>query len=327
MELDRIDRGLLTLVQAQFPLVRQPYHELGRQLGIDETEVIRRIDDLKKSGIIRQISAVIDGRRFGYRPTLVAMRVNEVERDRAEELIGQHPGVSHGYERDHYFNIWFTLSVSRKSDTKAELAQLASAIKPEAVFELPALKVFKIGAYFDMDGDGQGKADMQPPTVKPLAGVIELSQQDRLIIRELQEDLPLVPLPFARMAASVALDDEHFLERCRSFLQHDIIRRYAAAVNHRKAGFTANAMVCWAAAPELVDAAGQKLSELREVSHCYERKTNPLWQYNLFAMMHSHTSEECYQVADRMSETTGLAERAVLFSTREFKKTRVKYLV
>ena len=326
MELDTIDRGLLSVVQVQFPLVRQPYHELGRQFGVNEAEVIRRIDDLKQRGIIRQISPVIDGRRLGYRPTLVAMRVSETERDRAEELIRQHPGVSHGYERDHYFNIWFTLAVAREVNTETELAQLTSAIQPEAVFELPAVKVFKIGAYFEMDGDGHEKAGTVPSAIGPLAGEIELSRQDRLIIRELQEDLPLVPQPFAGMAARSALDEEYFLGQCQSFLQRDIIRRYAAAVNHRKAGFTANAMVCWVATSELVDAAGQKLAELREVSHCYERKTNPLWRYNLFAMMHGHTNEACCEMADRLSEATGLTERTVLFSTREFKKTRVKYL-
>jgi DNA-binding Lrp family transcriptional regulator len=105
------------------------------------------------------------------------------------------------------------------------------------------------------------------------------------------------------------------------------MRRFGAAVNHRKAGFAANAMTCWAAPPEKVVAAGQKLASWREVSHCYERKTNPLWRYNLFAMIHAHTEEACREIAAKVSAQTGLTDYVMLFSTREFKKTRVKYLV
>jgi len=78
---------------------------------------------------------------------------------------------------------------------------------------------------------------------------------------------------------------------------------------------------------EKVEVIAKKLASLREVSHCYERKTNPLWRYNLFAMIHSHTREECQEIADRVSCETDLKDYVQLFSTREFKKTRVKYLV
>ena len=98
-------------------------------------------------------------------------------------------------------------------------------------------------------------------------------------------------------------------------------------INHRRVGFKANAMTCWVAPPEKVEAAGQKLASLREVTHCYERKTNPFWQYNLFAMIHGHSRKECLEVANKVSTETGLINRVLLFSTKEFKKVRIKYLV
>ncbi len=326
LNLDSIDRKLINRLQAEFPLTREPYAELGLRLGIDGDEVIHRIEQLKAKGVIRQISPVLDARRLGYRTTLVAMRVAEDQLDRAERLIGEHPGVSHGYERDHHFNLWFTLAVSPATDMEAEIKRLTSPIETETVFSLPAIKLFKIGAYFAMDGNGQS-ADIGTNPDGALPQEVELSPLDRRIINELQLDLPLIPSPFAAIAARLGMDEDNFLTQCQSLLHRGIMRRFGAAINHKSAGFRANAMTCWVAPPEKVDSAGRELASLREVSHCYERKTNQLWQYNLFAMIHGHSREICQEIADTVSRNTGLTEYVLLYSTKEFKKTRVKYLV
>jgi len=327
MYLDGIDKKILNLVQTEFPLTAEPYAYLGLQLGIDGNEVIHRIKQLKAKGIIRQISPVLDSRRLGYQTTLVAMRVKPRQLDRAEQVIREHPGVSHGYERDHFFNLWFTLTVPQHVDIEAELQQLSSATGAEAVFDLPALKVFKIGAYFDMDGDGQETVGILTHSSGILPEKVELSQQDKLIIREVQQDLPLIPRPFDGMAARLDVNVDDFLTGCQSLLQRGIMRRFGAAINHHQAGFRANAMVCWIVPPDMVDAVGQELASLREVSHCHERKTNPMWQYNFFAMMHGHTKEVCQKLVSDISRQFGLKDYVLLFSRKEFKKTRVKYLV
>ena len=327
MRLDSIDRRLLNLLQAKFPLTREPYADLGLWLGIDQDEVIHRIKQLKARGIIRQISPVLDSRSLGYQTTLVAMRVAERQSDKAARLIAEHPGVSHGYKRDHHFNLWFTLAIPPGADMETELQQLTGPTDAEAVFALPAIKLFKIRAYFAMDGDSQSAADTMAHPGGILPQKVELSQIDRLIVNELQQDLPLILSPFTDMSARLGMEVEDFLARCRSLKQRGIMRRFGAAINHKEAGFKANAMVCWVAPPNMVNAVGQKLASLREVSHCYERKTNPLWQYNLFAIIHSHTREACEEVASRVSSETGLKDYVLLFSTKEFKKVRVKYLV
>ena len=326
MRLNGIDQKLLNLLQAKFPLTREPYADLGLSLGIAEEAVIGRIEQLKATGLIRQIGPVFNAASLGYRTTLVAMRVAETGLAKAAELISKHPGVSHAYERDHHFNFWFTLAVPATIETEAELQRLAGPIKAESVFVLPALRLFKLRAYFGPDGDGQSGIDAEA-SGDIIPQEARLSPTDRRVINELQQDLPLVPRPFAEMPVRLGMDEEIFLAQCRSLLSRGVMRRFGAAVNHRKAGFTANAMTCWAAPPEKVVAAGQKLASLREVSHCYERKTNPLWRYNLFAMIHAHTEEACREIADKVSAQTGLTDYVMLFSTREFKKTRVKYLV
>jgi DNA-binding Lrp family transcriptional regulator len=281
---------------------------------------------LKVNGLIRQISPVFDAGSLGYRTTLVAMRVTETQLGKAAELVSKHPGVSHAYKRDHHFNLWFTLAVPATVEIEAELQRLASAVSAEIVFSLPALKLFKLRTYFGSDGDGQPEADTEIPD-DITSQEVQLSPVDRRVINELQQDLPLISQPFAEMAARLGMDEEKFLTLCQSFLPRGIMRRFGASINHRSVGFAANAMTCWAVPAEKVEVIAKKLASLREVSHCYERKTNPLWRYNLFAMIHGHTKDACQEIADKVSTKTGLTDYVLLFSTKEFKKTRVKYLV
>ena len=200
-------------------------------------------------------------------------------------------------------------------------------IRAEAVFALPAVKLFKIGVYFDMDEDIQSAADTIYPPDGILPKKVELSRRDRLIINELQQDLPLIPQPFTALSVRLGMDVADFLAQCQSLKQRGIMRRFGAAINHKQIGFKANAMACWVAPPDIVDVVGRKLAALREVSHCYERETNPLWPYNLFAMIHSHTREACQEIARKISEENGLRDYILLFSIREFKKVRIKYQV
>jgi len=327
IHLDNIDRQLVNLTQVDFPLTREPYKDLGLRLDISEDQVLRRIEQLRVKGIIRQISPVFDARALGYQTTLVAIRVPEGQMDKAERLINQHPRVSHGYERAHQFNIWFTLAFPNTSDAETEVRRLTSPMGAEAVLTLPAVKVFKIGAYFDMDGDTQSTAGTVAQPNSTLSQKAELSQTDKLIINAVQQDLPLVSEPFGAIAAQLNMDVEILAAECRSLQQRGIMRRFGAAVNHNMAGFKANAMACWIASPSEVDIIGQKLSSLREVSHCYERKPNSLWPYNLFAVIHGRQRKTCQEIAAGVSRETGMTDYVLLFSTKEFKKIRVRYEV
>ncbi len=326
MRLDSIDQRLLGLLQAKFPLTAEPYTELGLSLGVAEGEVIHRIEQMKSKGLVRQISPVLDARRLGYKTTLVAMRVRETQLDRAAKFLAEHASVSHAYEREHHFNLWFTLAVPDTADIDSELLRLADMIEAEAAFGLPTIKVFKLRTYFSSDEDDQPEVPAGKPNDITNQSVY-LSLVDRGVINELQQDLPLISQPFVEMSARLRIDEEKFLAQCQSLLSRGIIRRFGASVNHRGVGFAANAMTCWAVPAEKVEVIAEKLVPLRQVSHCYERRTNPEWHYNLFAMIHGHSREQCQEIADKVSAMTGLSDYTLLFSTREFKKTRIIYQV
>jgi DNA-binding Lrp family transcriptional regulator len=131
--------------------------------------------------------------------------------------------------------------------------------------------------------------------------------------------------PFAGPAERAGLTVPELLDRAHGFQQTGQMRRFAAVLYHRSAGFVYNGMGVWKVPEERVDDIGQAMAAFRGVSHCYQRPTYPDWPYNLFSMTHGRTKQECEDVLDAIAAETGLDERVVLYSTKEWKKTRLVY--
>lgn len=362
MKLDNIDKNLLSIIQSNFPLSREPFTILGQQLGTSSDDIISRSKRLKEAGLIRQIGPVFNPQRLGYQTTLVALKVSAERLDVASQIMSTHPMVSHCYQRNHHFNLWFTLALPQDEDMDKEVCGLSCDIRAEATAILPAVRVFKIGAYFNthkgtslLPPEAESTVTLMPhhqfpqftwtphygKDSQPLpltAGTMSnknsgidlgLSTDDRAIINELQQDLPIIKRPFDPMSTKLSMDTEEFLNRCRALQKRGIMRRFSASINHNKLGFKANAMVCWIVPQDKIETAGKQIARYPQVSHCYERRTSHLWPYNLFAMMHTATAEECKTLASRISTVAGLEENEVvlLFSTREIKKMRSQYQV
>lgn len=144
-------------------------------------------------------------------------------------------------------------------------------------------------------------------------------------MRALQKDLPLEPRPFLSLASDAGMGEEELLDHARRFLEDGEMRRFAAVLFHRRAGFTANGMVVWNVPAERVAAMGEVLASYPAVSHCYQRPSYPDWPYSLFTMVHARSREECECLVAEMAEATGIHDHATLYSLREFKKVRVRY--
>ena len=236
--------------------------------------------------------------------------------------IAAHPGISHAYERDSILNLWLTLSVGAKSEVDVEVSRLGESIGAKAAFSLPAVRLFKIQALFGSDiGDAPVTTNSSLPVGLALTAV------DRKIINAVQVDLPLRHAPFTDIAANTGLTEEQLLSGMRSLIVRGAIRRFGASMDHRRAGYAGNGMACWTVRADAVERVGRGLAALRAVSHCYERKTNPFWPYNMFAMFHAATIEDCRKLVAQASESLGVVDNLLLFSTREIKKTRVNYPV
>jgi len=151
--LSTLDRSLLNMLQTGFPRVSRPFAELGRQLGMTEEEVLGRVAALKESGLIRRIGGIFDSQKMGFISTLVAL---EVETDKIGEVaaaVSSYQGVTHNYEREHEFNVWFTLVASSAEELQKTLDEIISLPGVVKLRNLPALRLFKIGVNFDLSGD------------------------------------------------------------------------------------------------------------------------------------------------------------------------------
>lgn len=148
---------------------------------------------------------------------------------------------------------------------------------------------------------------------------------DKKVISLIQGDLPLDSRPFAVMAKQIGITENEFVDRVLSLKQKGIIRRFGATLRHQEAGFNFNAMVAWMVPREKIDAIGEVVASFREVTHCYQREPQRDWKYNLYSMIHADSKDECYQIAQRISQQTGIREYVLLFSEREFKKTSMEY--
>ena len=326
--IDTIDRDLLNIIQREFPLEREPFEAMGRSLDLAGDEVIRRIEALKRGRMIRQISAIFDTRVLGYQSSLVAARIPPEKLNPAAKAINSHPGVSHNYERNNEFNLWYTVAVPPNSRLGLEgtvnvLHKISEADKTRI---LPTLKLFKIGVTLDMrEGATAKKEAPQYGEADRESADRNISEEDKAAIRALQEDVPLTPRPFDLWGRQVGLSPEELLERAYDLQRRKIMRRFSAVLYHRKAGFRANAMGVWKVPPERVEKIGNMFAQYQAVSHCYQRPIYEDWPYALFSMVHGRSVEECESVLDAMANETGLTERLSLYSTREYKKTRVRY--
>ena len=328
--MDDRDKRLLNMIQADFPLVSRPFRALGEPLGLSEDEIIARLRDLKTARVIRQIGAIFDTRSLGYKSSLVAMRVAAGRLDAAAAVVNEHPGVSHNYQRDHAFNLWFTIAVPPHSDLEETVRCLHEMAEAESTRLFPTLRLFKIGVTLDLEGKRGAERDESAgggysEARRPAAGRAGLTPLDIQVIRELQEEPLLIPEPYRPMAERIGIAEARFLEAARSLRAQGYMRRMAAVLHHREAGFRANAMGVWAVPPERADEVGPVMGSFRDVSHCYLRPTYPDWPYNIFTMVHGQTTADCQQTIDAISSVTGITEYALLYSTREYKKIRLKY--
>lgn len=325
--LDELDKSILNVAQGEFPLVSRPYAAIAERVGSTEDEVLRRFQILKDKNIIRQSSAIFDTRALGYKSTLVAMKFDPAKIDAGAEVINAHPGVSHNYKREHAYNLWFTMAVPRESNLKRVIDKLHADSGAEHTIILPTLRLYKIGVNFDMKAavDTSKGGEMRlDDKIGDFRGVTE---RDKAGIRAAQEDLPMVPQPFKAWAEGLGWKEEEFFAWLEDMKARKLYRRFASILRHRNAGFADNAMAVWIVPEEKTEELGLKMGAFKAVTHCYKRPVFESWPYNVFTMVHGRSKEDCESVVEAIKAETGLADYKMLYSTREYKKERVKYFV
>ena len=314
---------ILSRIQKKFPLVPKPFETIANELGISEDEVLAILQEEKANNIIRQTSAIFDTKRLGYTSSLVAFKIAPEKIDAAVEIINSHPGISHNYERNHDFNIWFTLAVAPDSRLGLEktLEILAEATKAEEYIMLPTLKLFKISVKLNTTGKDEKKEKVK----KVKHTEIEMTPLHHEVIKRAQYDIAMESEPFKQTIDELGISYEKFFAILVELQEAGIMRRFASILNHRKAGFNANAMVVWDVDAENGEAIGESAAAFSAVSHCYLRPKYANWPFNLFTMVHGKTTEETNGIIEEMAKEIEAKSHMPLYSSREFKKVRIEY--
>lgn len=330
LTLSDADRELLNALQWDFPVVAEPFAALAERLGGSEDELRARVAAVKDAGVLRQLSAIFDTRALGYSSALVAAKIDPDHIDDAAAIISAHPGVSHNYKRNHAYNLWYTLAVPPGEDFDAHLAELDRTSGASVTRKLPTLQLYKIGVKLDMTGKTAADAratveEHEKPERRPDMQAPVLSELEVAAIRTVQEDLPLVRRPFDVWGDALGISGDDVLELLASFKERKLMRRFAAVMNHRSAGYKANAMGVWAVPDEQLAELGPAMAGFAAVSHCYRRPTYEDWPYSVFTMIHGRSARDCEATVEAIRTETGVDDYALLWSIKEYKKVRVRY--
>ena len=325
--LDEADKRLLNLMQGSFPLAQRPYAEVARLADLSQDEVLRRTRRLLDERIIREVTPIFDTRVLGYSSMLVAAKVDSEHPWRAAKIINSHPGVSHNYLRDHDFNLWFTIATEpgSKLGLQGTLDVLADLTGAESVRQLPTLRLFKIRMDLEMEKGTDTLAAVAEAVDHMEPEAIELSDLDLAVIRATQGPMEPVEEPFAAPAAELGMPVQGLLDHLESMRERRALRRVAAILFHRRAGFSANGMGVWRVPEERILELGPRMASFRGISHCYQRPTYADWPYSVFTMAHGRSKDECDAILDSIAADTGIDDRRTLYSSTEFKKIRMLY--
>jgi DNA-binding Lrp family transcriptional regulator len=327
--LDETDKRLMNLLQSNFPLDPEPFALVASAAELELDDVLVRTKRLLDERIIREITPIFDTRALGYESMLVAAKVDSDNPQRAAQVVNSHPGVSHNYLRTHEFNLWFTIATPPDSELglAGTLDVLMREAGAESMRQLPTLTLFKINMNLEMEKGTEALSaavDASPPRELEAQ---PYDERDIAVIRALQGPMEPVERPYDEAAAEVGISVEELLEHLRGMVERKLLRRVAAILFHRRAGFSANGMGVWKVPEAEIMETGGRMASFRGISHCYQRPTYEDWPYSVFTMAHGRSKQECDAILDSIAEECGMGpdDRATLYSSTEYKKIRLRY--
>ncbi len=148
MVMDDTDRVIINEIQSDFPISIRPYLDLGNRLNLSESDVLKRVGRLKREGVIRRIGGNFNSRALGFTSTLCAAKVPGEKLDFFVEVVNRFPGVTHNYQRNNPYNVWFTFIAPSMEKIDAALQEIREQTGVEDICNLPAIRMFKIKVDF-----------------------------------------------------------------------------------------------------------------------------------------------------------------------------------
>ena len=330
MSLNELERTLINHYQGGFPLTEQPFRSVADYLGCTERTLLDTVRRLLDAGLLSRFGPLYDAVKLGGGLTLAAMSVPEPHYDNVTAQVNGFAEVAHNYRREHTLNMWFVVATASPEQIDNALQQIQQ-LTGFRVYSFPKQHEFYVGLWLKLDACNRVTTVPLPTAVTTTTvssrGDHALDEVDRSIINATQAGLPLVSEPYRVIAERCACTSQQVKQRLQHMLECGIIRRIGAVPNHYRLGLMANGMTVWNIPDSSAMALGSRIGQLDFVSHCYLRpRHQPVWPYNLFAMVHGRTRDEVNDKVKQIAAITGSDSRAheTLFSSAILKKTGMR---
>ena len=280
--------------------------------------------EYRNSGLIREIGAIFNGAKMGYRTTLIACKVPHSLVDKAAEIVSSHSGLSHNYLRSgSEYNLWFTFSV-RKEEFDNQLRSIISQI------DVPFIQLDTIRRY-KLSFDFGNKVRQSQRVEKDVADLSLQSFENRERLADavaiFQRELPIVGRPFRQLAriSSGKFNETELIDYARRLKESGLIRRIGALWNHSRLGLRENVLCLWQLSEEQTDDFANSAIRYANITHCYKRTSYHDWPWQIYTMIHGQTRQQCEQTIDGLHRDYPHASPLKLWTVREYKKKRAKY--
>lgn len=323
MGLSALEHALLERCQRDLPLTGRPFRDVAARLGVTESGVLAALGTLMSGGMVTRVGPVFRPWTVGA-STLAAMAVPASRLDTVAATVSAFPEVNHNYEREHRYNLWFVVTAASRVAVSSVLERVR-AHTGLPVLDLPLEAEYHIDLGFTL---ARGAPERHPAIRIPPSRPAVFAADEERLVRIVQEGLPLVPQPYAAVAARAGMAEHEVLSVLGRWLTAGIVARLGLVARHRELGYGANAMVVWDAAAGTVDALGLAFARHAFVTLCYRRPRRlPDWPYNLFCMIHGRDRGTVAAQIEGLAAEAGerVAGHQRLFSRRRFKQRGARY--
>ncbi|RQH03503.1 siroheme decarboxylase subunit beta [Natrarchaeobius oligotrophus] len=329
--IDDVDAAIIDGYQSGLAIERRPFERLGRELGIDESEALERVERLVDLGIVRRFGAVLNPPVIGS-STLAAVRAPEERFDEIAAVVNEYRQVNHNYARDHEWNMWFVVTAGSREVRDDILAEIERRTGCD-VLALPMRTDYYIDLEFPVvNADRFARESLADRTDSSATRISEdatgdLSDFDANLLLSIQDGFPLSATPYREIADDLETDVESVLETLDRLRENGCIKRIGCVVNHVVTGFDSNCMVVWDVPDDELDARGERVGALPYVTLCYHRPRRPGqgWPYNLFTMIHGRDADAVDGKIDELATEHLPVDHARLYSTETLKQTGARY--
>jgi siroheme decarboxylase len=308
---------LISRIQSGFPITDRPFKTMAENMGSTEGEIIRTLKSLIRDHTIREFGPVFDPVKLGYTSTLVAARIDPERVAELSASLLEINEITHNYYRDGKFNLWFTITARTSSIIESIIRRVVKFPGVTHVIDLPAIKIYKISTVF-----GAGSA---PATLDNGHSNVIIPETEKNVIKSIQNGFPIVERPFNAFAEELGMEVSYIFELLNRWIDNGTIRRFGARVNHRQIGYTFNVLAAWDG--QSIEKWGEEFAGMKEVSHCYERKSYPEWPYRLYTMIHAKNSNDMQETLKAMRSIAFGSNMVTLKTLYELKKVSMKYFL